>query len=78
MTVVACGTGAGWRRAALLWSADDGASWTPAGDSGAAGVIGTIERAPLAAPATLIDRAGVMIVRLARTGMVLAEADDAT
>lgn len=77
VTVVACGTAAGWRRAALLWSADDGASWTPAGDSGAAGVIGTIERAPLAAPATLIDRAGVMIVRLARTGMVLAEADDA-
>lgn len=77
VTVVACGTGAGWRRAALLWSVDDGASWTPAGDSGAAGTIGTVERAPARAPSTLIDRAGVMIVRLARAGMVLADADDA-
>lgn len=77
VTVVACGTGAGWRRAALLWSVDDGASWTPAGDSGAAAVIGTVERAPAPAPATLIDQAGVMIVRLARTDMVLADADDA-
>lgn len=77
VTVVASGTGAGWRRAALLWSVDDGASWTPAGDSGAAGVIGMVERAPTPAAATLIDQAGVMIVRLARSDMVLADADDA-
>ena len=77
VTVVACGTGAGWRRAALLWSVDDGASWTPAGDSGAAGVMGRVERGPPLAPATLIDQAGVMIVRLARPDMMLGEANDA-
>ena len=77
VTVVVGGTGAGWRRAALLWSVDDGASWTPAGDSGAAAVIGTVERVSSAAAATLIDQAGMMIVRLARSDMALAEADDA-
>ena len=73
--VVAAGEGGGWRRASLLWSVDGGASWTEAGESAAPGVVGTVEAAPSPAPATLVDRAGVLLVRLAREDMALADAD---
>jgi hypothetical protein len=77
LTIVAAGTGAGWRRAALLWSCDDGASWTEAGTTAAPGVIGRIEQAPASAPAALVDEAGVLVVRLAHAAMTLHDADDA-
>ena len=73
--VVAAGEGGGWRRASLLWSVDGGASWTEAGESAAAGVVGTVEVAPPPAPVTLVDRTGVLVVRMARDDMALADAD---
>ncbi|GGB30314.1 hypothetical protein GCM10011380_19740 [Sphingomonas metalli] len=77
LTVVANGTGAGWRRATLLWSADDGASWTDAGETGAPGVVGSVEAVTDFATACLFDLAGSLTVRLARGDMMLADADDA-
>lgn len=74
VAVVAAGAGAGWRRAGLLWSVDDGASWSPE-ETAAVGVVGVVEAAPPPAPATLVDRAGVLVVRLARADMMLADAD---
>ncbi|MCI1141630.1 phage tail protein [Sphingomonas sp. WKB10] len=44
VSVLACGEGAGWRQAALLYSLDDGASWTGAGGTAAPATIGEIER----------------------------------
>jgi hypothetical protein len=77
LTVIAAGEGRGWRSAALLWSADDGASWTPAVGTAAPGIVGIVEEAPDYAPATLFDTAGAIVVRLARGDMMLADADDA-
>ncbi len=77
LTVIAAGEGRGWRSAALLWSVDDGASWTPAGGTAAPGVIGTVEVSPGDAPATVFDMAGTIVVRLVRADMMLADADDA-
>lgn len=75
LTVVAAGTGAGWRSASLLWSLDEGTSWTEAGATAAPGVIGAVESAPPPAPATLRDETGVMVVRLLREDMDLHDAD---
>jgi hypothetical protein len=77
LTVIAAGEGRGWRSAALLWSADDGASWTPAGGTAASGIVGIVEQAPGEAPATLFDTAGAIVVRLARGDMMLTDADEA-
>ncbi len=75
MTVVAAGAGAGWRQAALLYSVDDGISWTAAGASAAPGVIGVVEAVVPGGSATMIDRRGVFDVRLAHPAMMLADAD---
>ncbi|KQO07945.1 phage tail protein [Sphingomonas sp. Leaf242] len=75
MTVVAAGAGAGWRQAALLYSIDDGISWTAAGASAAPGVIGVVEAVVPGGPATMIDRRGAFDVRLAHPAMMLADAD---
>lgn len=77
IAIVAAGTGAGWRSAALLWSADDGASWTEAGGTAAPGTIGTVEAVSAFATACLFDEAGALVVGLARPDMVLGDADDA-
>lgn len=45
LSVAACGTGAGWRRAALLVSMDDGASWTAAGATALPAVMGVVAAA---------------------------------
>ncbi|MBY9062766.1 phage tail protein [Sphingomonas yunnanensis] len=71
VTVFAAGTAPGWRRVALLASDDAGASWTAAGDSAPAAVIGALA-APLArGPGTLVDRAGTIELLLAHDEMVL-------
>ncbi|MGU3391560.1 phage tail protein [Sphingomonas sp. M1A8_2b] len=75
MTVVAAGAGAGWRQAALLYSVDDGVSWTAAGASAAPGVIGVVEAVVAGGPATMDDRRGAFDVRLAHPAMMLADAD---
>jgi hypothetical protein len=77
LSVMANGTGAGWRRASLLYSLDGGVSWRDGGVSAAPAIIGTVAVVPGAAPATLIDRANAIEVELARADMVLADADDA-
>jgi hypothetical protein len=73
--VVAAG-GAGWRSAALLWSIDDGASWTEAGATAAPAVVGVVEVPPVAAPATLVDRRSAAVVTLP-PHMELGDADAA-
>jgi hypothetical protein len=76
VTVVANGTGEGWRRAALLLSTDDGASWSAAGATAAPAVLGTLAAALPPAPSTLFDEANSLDVLLAHPGMVLGDADD--
>ncbi|KQU53097.1 hypothetical protein ASG67_09665 [Sphingomonas sp. Leaf339] len=73
LTVVASGQGAGWRRAALLWSIDDGVSWVEAGSTATPGIVGIVESVPDAVP----DDVATLIVRLARNDMMLIDADDA-
>ncbi|GAA0656835.1 hypothetical protein FHT00_002367 [Sphingomonas insulae] len=75
--VWAAGSGAGWRQAALLYSLDEGASWTAAGGTAAPAVIGRIEVAPVATAAWLADRRSRAVVALARPDMVLGDADAA-
>lgn len=74
--VAACGTGAGWRAAALSTSIDAGASWQVAGRTTGVAVMGVLTAAPAAAPATLIDRANAIEVELHMPGAVLNDADD--
>lgn len=75
--VLAAGSGAGWRQAALLYSLDDGASWIAAGATAAPAVIGRIAAPPVAASAWLADRRSRVVVALARPDMVLGDADAA-
>ena len=76
VSVAACGTGAGWRRAALLVSLDGGASWSGVGGTAMPAVIGRLRHVAAAAPATLVDRCGHMEVELERADMMLEDADD--
>lgn len=75
LTIAAAGTAAGWRRAALLYSLDDGASWIAAGATAAPAVIGVVTVAPGTAPSTLRDLANVIEVELAHAAMTLQSAD---
>jgi hypothetical protein len=77
LLIAACGTGAGWRRAALLLSQDDGASWRGIGDTAAPAVIGTLASVPGAASARIADMRDSFEVDLVHDDMVLGDADDA-
>ena len=77
MTVVAAGSGAAWRQAALLYSVDDGVSWVAAGATAAPAVLGTIAVVASGAPATLVDRRGAFEIILAHADMELGDADAA-
>ncbi|MGI4732481.1 MAG: phage tail protein [Janthinobacterium lividum] len=77
VTVFAAGTGAGWRRATLTVSTDDGARWTPVGMGAAPATLGTIAAAPGPGTATLFDTVSAIEVTLARPDMTLTGADDA-
>jgi hypothetical protein len=77
VTIVAAGTRSGWRRAAVLYSVDDGVRWTSAGTTAVAGVIGRLVTVPGAAGGSLIDRAGRFVVDLAHGEMALESASDA-
>ncbi len=77
LSVMANGTGAGWRRASLLYSLDDGASWRDGGETAAPAVVGTLASVLAAAPSTLADLTNSFEVDLARADMVLHDADDA-
>ena len=75
VTIVAAGTAPGWRRAALLYSVDDGVRWTAAGGTAAPGVIGRIATVPGAASAAIDDRFQSFEVELAHAEMALEGAD---
>lgn len=77
LSIAACGTGAGWRRAALAVSTDGGIRWEPAGATAAPAIAGTVEDAGGPADPAIIDRRNAIIVKLAHAGMALADADDA-
>lgn len=77
VTIVAAGTTPGWRRAALLYSTDDGARWMAAGATATPGTIGQLATLPGAAGTALIDRTGGFEVELLHAGMTLANADNA-
>jgi hypothetical protein len=74
LTIAAAGTGAGWRRAAVLYSTDGGANWLNAGSTAAPATLGTLTTVPFVAPATAIDRRSVFDVLLAHPGMSLSSA----
>jgi hypothetical protein len=76
-SVIACGEGAGWRQAALLYSLDDGVTWVAAGGTAAPGVIGMVVVPPVDASASLVDRRSRMVVVLERGDMMLGDADAA-
>lgn len=75
--VAAAGTAPGWRRAALLYSLDDGAQWVSAGSTALPATIGTLLTTPRAAGSALRDVASSFDVELWHTQMTLADADDA-
>ncbi|WP_088335476.1 phage tail protein [Sphingomonas mucosissima] len=77
LTIVAAGQAPGWRRAAVLYSLDDGASWISIGATHAPGVIGTVSGAIGCAPDTLLDRRHAIDVDLPHSGMILTGADAA-
>ena len=78
--MIAAAGGAGWRSASLLWSADDGASWTPVTTGVTTGAtpatIGTVEGALAPGSAALRDDGRSVTVML-RAHMALRDADDA-
>lgn len=77
LLVAACGTGLGWRRAALALSTDGGARWEPAGTTAAPAAIGIVVDSGGPAAAALVDYGNAIIVELAHGGMVLSDVDDA-
>ncbi len=77
LLIAACGTGAGWRRAALALSTDGGVRWEPAGATAAPAVAGTVEDPGGTADAAIVDRRNAIVIELAHAGMTLADADDA-
>lgn len=77
LAVAACGTGAGWRGAALLLSQDGGASWSSAGSTALPATMGRIDLPPGPGCAAIEDRASAIEVTLAHAGMALGDADAA-
>ena len=73
--IAAAGTGAGWRRAALLTSLDDGASWSGAGATALPAVLGTVLVPPGDGSAAILDLANAIEVELLHAGMTLASVD---
>lgn len=72
----AAGSEPGWRRAALLASFDDGASWIDAGTTAAPAVAGTPLNALGAGQAYLFDDARTLDIELSGPAMILENASD--
>ena len=77
LSIAACGTKPGWRRAALTLSMDGGARWEPAGSSALPAIIGMVETPCGIADPAIEDRRNMLIVELAHEGMELGDADAA-
>lgn len=74
--VAAAGVSAGWRRAAVTFSLDGGISWTDAGATAAAAVMGVAETILPGGDAALIDSLASVDVALLNPDMVLTGCDD--
>jgi hypothetical protein len=77
LAIAAAGTGAGWRRASLLVSTDEGANWTAAGTSAAPAVLGQVVVPPGVGPAALVDRRNSVTVALGHSAMMLEDGEAA-
>lgn len=75
LMVVAAGTGSGWRRAALLYSLDDGARWVAADPALRAATMGVLVTVPGTGVSGAIDRHNRFEVDLTHDDMALAGAD---
>ncbi|KQS03543.1 hypothetical protein ASG11_04130 [Sphingomonas sp. Leaf357] len=75
LTIAAAGTASGWRRAALLYSLDDGAVWQAAGASRGVATLGTLASVPGAGPSSIVDRVASFEIELAHAEMALVGAD---
>ena len=75
VTVFANGSSSGWRRAALLVSADGGATYAGAGSTALPATIGETATALPAASAALIDKVNAVDVILLNDAMTLSDAD---
>jgi len=76
VAVLAAGSEAGWRRAALSVSFDAGASWQDVGATAAPAVIGTAATVLGGGGSALFDRAGSFEVELLHEEMALAARDE--
>jgi hypothetical protein len=74
--VAAAGHSAGWRKAVLTASFDDGASWRTIGGTAEPAVIGTVLAPPSTGEASLFDLRSSMEVELLHDGMWLESRDD--
>ena len=77
LLVAAAGPEPGWRRAELIASFDGGASWTAAGQTAPAAVVGTALGAPAAVGSALIDERSAFEVELLNESMWLESRSDA-
>jgi hypothetical protein len=75
IAIAAAGTAAGWRRAGLLLSGDDGAGWHAIGGTRGVAVLGHILVPPRTASLHIEDRRSSVEVELAHAGMHLDDAD---
>ena len=77
LMIAAAGVKPGWRRAALLYSIDDGDRWIAAGATAAPAVIGVLATALPAGSVGLRDLTNSVEVMLLNDAMVLGNAADA-
>lgn len=75
VSVIANGESVGWRQAALLYSLDEGASWTAAGATASPAPLGRVIEPPAAAAPWLVDKRSRLVVMLDRDDMMLGDAD---
>jgi hypothetical protein len=75
ISIAACGTAAGWRRASVALSSDGGVSWQPAGATALPAIIGTVETPAGDAVAQIEDLRNELTVQLLHGRMTLQEAD---
>ncbi|HZF42139.1 MAG TPA: phage tail protein [Sphingomonadaceae bacterium] len=76
LVVAAAGAERGWRAATLEVSGDGGASWSAAGMTAPAAVMGTVVGVLPAAGATLFDRRNAVEIELLHDGMWLESRND--
>ena len=75
LLIAAAGASAGWRRATLMLSLDDGASWQAIGQTAASAVLGVATAVLPPASALVRDTVNVIDVDLLEEGMTLAGSD---